>query len=164
MIHDYLKAGYPALCVLTQEPHRAEQSLPCEGWRFVIWDCLQGIRDVQTQKSIDEVRDPVEAINWLNGFQDTVLIVHNLHLFLDTPEVVQAIQNGIPRWKATGCALIMVSPVIQMRPEVEKFFHVIDLPLPDDEELYNLQNELGKQHNIKPNRKAAQSSQRADRV
>ena len=27
MIHDYLKAGYPALCVLTQEPHRAEQML-----------------------------------------------------------------------------------------------------------------------------------------
>ena len=25
MIQDYLKAGYPALCVLTQEPHRAEQ-------------------------------------------------------------------------------------------------------------------------------------------
>ena len=46
MIHDYLKAGYPALCVLTQEPHRAEHSLPCNGWRFVIWDCLQGIRDV----------------------------------------------------------------------------------------------------------------------
>jgi len=158
MIHDYLKAGYPALCVLTQEPHRAEQSLPCEGWTFFIWDCLQGIRDVQTQKSIDEVKDPVEAINWLNGFHDTVLIVHNLHLFLDTPEVVQAIQNGIPRWKATGCALVMVSPVIQMRPEVEKFFHVIDLPLPGDEELYNLQNELGKQHNIKPNRKAARAA------
>ena len=91
-------------------------------------------------------------------FHDTVLIVHNLHLFLDTPEVVQAIQNGIPRWKATGCALVMVSPVIQMRPEVEKFFHVIDLPLPNDEELYNLQNDLGKQHNIKPNRKAARAA------
>jgi integrase len=52
----------------------------------------------------------------------------------------------------------MVSPVIQMRPEVEKFFHVIDLPLPDDEELYSLQNELGKQHNIKPNRKAARAA------
>ena len=69
MIHDYLKAGYPALCVLTQEPHRAEQSLPCEGWSFFTWDCLQGIRDVQTQKSIDEVKDPVEAINWLNGLR-----------------------------------------------------------------------------------------------
>jgi hypothetical protein len=29
--------------------------------------------------------------------QDTVLLAHNLHLFLDIPEVIQAIHNGIPR-------------------------------------------------------------------
>ena len=52
----------------------------------------------------------------------------------------------------------MVSPVINMRPEVEKFFHVIDLPLPDDEELFNLQSELGKVHNIKVNKKAARAA------
>jgi hypothetical protein len=43
MIKDYLKAGYPALSVLTYEPYRAEQLLPCEGWRFFAWDCIQGI-------------------------------------------------------------------------------------------------------------------------
>ena len=41
MIKDYLKAGYPALSVLTYEPYRAEQLLPCEGWRFFAWDCIQ---------------------------------------------------------------------------------------------------------------------------
>jgi hypothetical protein len=40
MIQDYLKAGYPALCVLTQEPHRAEQLLVSEGWHYYHWDCL----------------------------------------------------------------------------------------------------------------------------
>jgi hypothetical protein len=25
MINEYLKAGYPALCILPQEPHRTEQ-------------------------------------------------------------------------------------------------------------------------------------------
>ena len=158
MIHDYLQAGFPALCVLTTEPHRAEEALPCDGWQFVIWDCLRGIREASTFKPIDEIKDPVEALNWLNGFQDTVLIAHNLHLFLDSPEVIQAIQNGIARWKATGCALVMVSPIIQLKSEVEKFFHLVDLPLPDDEELFNLQNELGKPHNIKPNRKAARAA------
>ena len=158
MIHDYLQAGFPALCVLTQEPHRAEETLPCDGWTFVICDCLRGIREASTLKTIDEIKDPVEALNWLNGYQDTVLICHNLHLFLESPEVIQAIQNGISRWKATGCALIMVSPIIQLKPEVEKFFHLVDLPLPDDEELFTLQNELGKPHNIKPNRKAARAA------
>ena len=158
MIHDYLKAGFPALCVLTAEPHRAEEVLPCDGWQFFIWDCLRGIREAVTFKPVDEIKDPVEALNWLNGYQDTVLICHNLHLFLDSPEVIQAIQNGIARWKATGCALIMVSPVIQLKPEVEKFFHLVDLPLPNDDELFTLQNDLGKPHNIKPNKKAARAA------
>jgi len=159
MIQDYLKAGYPALCLLTQEPHRAEQLLPSkEGWNFFSWDCLRGIRDLQSGKPVDEIRDPAQALSWLNELNDTVLIVHNLHLFLDSPEVIQAIQNGIARWKATGCALVMVSPIIQLKPEVEKFFHLVDLPLPDDEELFTLQNELGKPHNIKPNRRAARAA------
>ena len=157
MIKEYLKAGYPALCLLTQEPQRAEEKLPCEGWRFFAWDCIQGIRDLENNKIIDEIRDPVEAVKWLNGFQDTVLLAHNLHLFLEIPEVVQAIQNGYI-WKSTGCALIMISPVIQMRPEVENFFHVIDLPLPNDDELFSLQIEMGKELNIKPNKKAARAA------
>ncbi len=158
MIKDYLQAGYPALCVLTQEPRRVEQLLPTEGWKFFSWDCLQGIRDLSSSKGIEEIRDPVSAITWLSGLHDTVLITHNLHLFLESPEVVQAIQNGVTPWKATGCCLVMVSPIIQMRPEVEKFFHVIDLPLPDDEELFALQSELGSAHNIKTNRKAARAA------
>jgi len=157
MIKEYLKAGYPALCLLTQEPQRAEEKLPCEGWRFFAWDCIQGIRDLENNKIIDEIRDPVEAVKWLNGFQDTVLLAHNLHLFLEIPEVVQAIQNGYS-WKSTGCALIMISPVIQMRPEVENFFHVIDLPLPNDDELYSLQIEMGKELKIRPNKKAARAA------
>jgi len=45
-----------------------------------------------------------------------------------------------------------------MRTEVEKFFHVIDLPLPGEDELFRLQEDFGKQYNIKPNRKAARAA------
>ncbi|MGA2224656.1 MAG: AAA family ATPase, partial [Syntrophobacteraceae bacterium] len=123
MIQDYLKAGYPALCVLTQEPDRAEQCLPCEGVQFYAWDCIRGIHPAKKPNHIQvEIRDPVEAVRWLDGRQDTVLIAHNLHLFLDIPEVAQAIQNGVTTWKATGSCLVMISPVLQMRPELEKIF------------------------------------------
>jgi hypothetical protein len=159
MLEEYLKAGYPAICLLTQEPHRAEAVVRCEGWRFCSWDCLQGVIDIEGRKVLEEIRDSVEAIRWLGGFADTVLIAHNLHLFLDVPEVIQAIQNGVVRWKATGSALVIVSPVIQTRPEVETFFHVVDLALPSGEELFTLQMEFARKLNIKPNRKAARAAQ-----
>lgn len=150
MVRDYLKAGYPALCILTQEPERAEVLLSAtEGWQVFSWDCIRGIRHLN--QTVDDIRDPVEAVNWLEGHQDTVLIAHNLHLFLDIPEVIQAVTNGLVRWKASGSCLIMVSPVIVMRPEIDKAFTIIELPLPGEEALLNLQAELGKSVNIPPN-------------
>lgn len=63
MIQHYLKAGYPTILMLTQEPHRAEVILPFEGFSFLAWDCLRGFRQAGKPQVIDEIRDPVEAIN-----------------------------------------------------------------------------------------------------
>jgi len=100
---------------------------------------------------LDEIRDPVAAIESLKDHQDTVLIAHNLHLFLDISEVIQAIQNGVSKWKANGCWLVMVSPLISMKPEIDKIFTVIDLPLPDEETLLGLQAELAESQNVPVN-------------
>jgi len=148
MIQDYLKAGYPAILLLTQEPHRAENLLPREGWSFLSWDCLRGFRQAGKPQVIDEIRDPVEAVNRLGEMQDTVLLAHNLHLFLDIPEVIQAIVNGIAKWKSTGCCLVLIAPMAQLRPEIEKVFHVIDMPLPNEQELLAMQQELAKGVNL----------------
>jgi len=159
MLIDYLKAGFPAISILTHEPARAEKVIPFEGhWRFFAWDCMRGIRQAASAKIIEEIRDPVDAINWLNASMDTVLLMHNLHLFLDSPEIIQGIQNGAELWKSKGNALVMVSPIIQMRPELKTVFTVVDLPLPDTDYLYQIQQELGGPLNVKPNRKAARLS------
>ncbi len=156
MLQDYLKAGYPAIVILTQEPARAEQILPIEGWNFYCWDCIRGIRPAKQATPVEEIRDPVMAINWLNNFQNRVLMAENLHLFLNIPEVIQSLANGVLRWKASGCCLVMVSPLLEVSPEVEKLFTVIDLPLPDTQELYNLQSELAQSVNgVEANPKAA---------
>ncbi len=157
MLKNYLKAGYPALCILTQEPDRALRVLPCEGWRFMVWDCIDGIRE--SGKVIEEATDPVQALNHLNQAQDTVLIAQNLHLFLEAPELIQTIQNGVQRWKSTGCCLVILSPMLKIVPEIEKLITVIDLSLPGDEALFVLQQEIGKPLNVRPNRKAALAAQ-----
>jgi hypothetical protein len=155
MIKDYLSAGYPALCLLSQEPYRTQQIIPCEGWRFMAWDCICGIRDAANNSSVDEITDPVEAIKWLGCCTDTVLIAHNLHLFLEAPEIIQAIQNGVIKWKSTGCALCLVAPSIRFPLELEKLFHVIDIPLPGFSAMLALQHALGDCRSIDVNHSAA---------
>jgi hypothetical protein len=144
MLSPYFRAGYPAICLLTQEPHRAEQAVICDGWSFFTWDCLRGFREAGKLQTADEIRDPVEAVNWLDRRHDTVLFAHNLHLFLEIPEVIQAIHNGVMSWKSHGSCLVMITPVVQLRPEIEKLFHVIDLPLPTEAELFVMQEDLAR--------------------
>jgi hypothetical protein len=107
---------------------------------------------------VSDIRTPVKAISWLNEHRQTVLIAHNLHLYLNHADVIQSIQNSVRLWKGTSTSLVVVSPIIDLGPEIEKFFHVIDLPLPGDQELYDIQAELGKSCNIKLNRKAARAA------
>jgi len=65
MLNEYLRAGYPAFVVLSMEPHRAERLLISEGWTWMVWDTIQGIRKAGTQEVVEEIRDPVEAVKWL---------------------------------------------------------------------------------------------------
>lgn len=157
MLQDYLKAGFPALCVLTNEPFRAERTLPFESgsWKFYAWDCSRGIRQAGSPRVLDEIQDPVAALSWLNTRTDTVLFAHNLQLFLEAPEVIQGLQNGSEIWKAQGNCLVMLAPIISIRPELSSLFTVVDLPLPDTEALFGLQQELAAPLRIKTNKKAA---------
>jgi hypothetical protein len=151
MIREYLTAGYPALWMLTQEPHRAEEILAkesdgkCEAYA---WDCLRGIRKAATLKVEEQAFDPTVTMNWLSDQQDTILFAHNLHMFMEIPEVKQAIQNGVQVWKSKGNCLCAISPSINLPPEVEKFFFVIDFPLPDEERLEQIQTELSQMDGV----------------
>ena len=158
MLQPYLKSGTPAIYLVTPEPERGEKSIICENWNFYSWDCLRGIKKAASRQIINEVTDPVEAVNFLNGNRDTVLIMHNLHLFMEVPEVVQAIQNGVFQWKATGCALVVITPVLRLNPEIEPVFTILDLPLPGTEELHRIQKDLAKSVNIRPNKAASRAA------
>jgi len=141
-ITPYLKAGYPALHINTLEPHRAIDSIHPEGWAACSWDCLQGIRDTRTGQWIDDGKDPLGALLWLSTQQETVLFVSNFHHFLGSVEIIQAIQNSIPAWKATGCCLAMVGPSVILPPEIATYFTILDFHLPSRTDLLNIQTDL----------------------
>ena len=156
---DYINAGFPAIMLITHEYERAELSIKASGkWHSYSWDCLRGIRETGKREVIDEILNPVDAINWIKGKRDTLLICHNLHLFLNNPELIQAIQTAALTFKSFGNCLIVLCPTVVLRPELEKIFVVVDLPLPSDEELSALQSELGDIHKTKTNKKAARAA------
>ena len=99
----YLKAGYPAIHVVTQEPLRAISALRADDWESFSWDCLRGITEPATGRAVEDVVDPLSAVRWLGNKNDTVLLVQNFHHFMGSVEIIQEIQNSLPIWKASGC-------------------------------------------------------------
>lgn len=142
MIQEYLNAGFPALYLLTNEPHRVIEKVITNTHNFFSWDCIQGI--MQGDVPVDnQIVDPLDAIKWITSQQDnTVLIANNLHLFIEGPDIIQAIQNAVQVLKSRGSSICIVAPVVKLPPELDKYFHLIEIALPTSSELFDLQEAL----------------------
>lgn len=157
-IQSYLKAGYPALSILTLEPLRAAKSLETGQWDAVEWDCLRGIREQVSGQILDDVVDPLEAVKWLGSHTDTVLIAHNFHHFTDSVEIIQAIQNCIPLWKGSGCCLILMGSNVQLPVEVDSFFTTLQFSLPGLDQLQAIQQELADSVGVEINEESIEAA------
>jgi ATP-dependent 26S proteasome regulatory subunit len=157
-IGNYLKAGYPALYIVTLEPLRATNSLNTAGWQCFCWDCLRGITERDSEKIIEDVIDPLGAIKWLGSQNDTVLLVQNFHHFVRSVEIIQEIQNSLVIWKASGCCLVLVGPSAQLPQEIACFFTMLEFRLPRVDELHAIQQELAQTVGVDVNQDAIEAA------
>ncbi|MFH2059648.1 MAG: AAA family ATPase [Pseudomonadota bacterium] len=142
-ITNYMKAGYPAIYINTTETDRAIKSIYADGYESFAWDCLRGIISVETNRIVEDIIDPLGVLNWLSDKQESIVIVQNFHHFLGSVEILQAIQNNIHIYKGQGSCLIMTGPYLSMPQEIEKYFTVLDFPLPSTQDLTAIMQELG---------------------
>ena len=153
----YLKAGSPALYIITHEPERATTSIETGDFEKLCWDCLRGITE-PSGRIIEDTPDPLSALKWLSNRNDTVLFAQNFHHFIGSVEIIQEIQNSLPIWKASGCCLAMVGPQVLLPIEVEKYFTILDFPLPSLMDIYKMQEELGESVGVLTDMDAAEAA------
>lgn len=158
-ITNYMKAGYPALLINTQEPYRAISTIEVDGWSVLAWDCLRGIVDTNEGKLVEDIIDPLAALNWLANQGDTVLMMQNFHHFMDSVEILQVIQNNVHLYKGQGSCLVIVGPMFNLPQEVEKYFTILDFSLPDTQRLKAIMEELGDEVGVDVNAVAIDAAQ-----
>ena len=131
-IINYLNAGYSGFIVKTLEPKRAEQII-----LKVIKDSKESYKPVTWDIDSAKTKNPEVPITNLTEDRpnDTIVILHNFHWFIDKPQMIQKIQNSMEQWKAEGKAIIIVTPTINIPVELKKDFMLLELPLPQEEEI-----------------------------
>ena len=140
-----IKSRTSLIWIRTKEEERLEKiiNFSCESLkikRYVCWDCINGIKG-----SINEEgkfsNNPLGVLNWLkeqSSNLSTILLVKDFHKFYDDPSINRTIKELSSALKETNNSLIISSHLFPSSEELDELMTILNLPLPDQEELKNL--------------------------
>lgn len=152
-LKDYINACFTGVWVQTHEPDETEREIrelaQERGWILGRWDIAQGWNLVLPELTgpADE-GNPLAVLKALSrmsrpGTDDTtVFVLHNYHLFLKAPQVMQELFNRLVAGKINRTFVVVLSPVVQIPTELEKVMVVLNHELPDADVLDGIASEL----------------------
>ncbi|WP_353208432.1 AAA family ATPase [Sphingorhabdus sp.] len=148
-IKELVCAGFSGIWVETLECDDAIASIrkmtEANKWSFELWDI-----DRQLYSGVTPAPSPLHPLKYLTQLAETtppnsppmVMVLKNFHRFLANPEVLQTLANRAALGKGIGQYIVIVSPVLQLQPEIEKLFTVVHHDLPDTAQLTKTCNDL----------------------
>jgi hypothetical protein len=130
-LRDYVNAAFTGLWIHTQEPDEAEREIlehsRPEGWTIAIWDIARGLHVLGTAEAPPAETtggDPLAALRALRSLAQpsgtTLLVLHNFHRFLNSPEIVQTAFTELVSGKERRTFIVVLSPAVQITLELEK--------------------------------------------
>lgn len=147
-LRTYIRAGYPILYVVTAEEDRAIEMISAmlAGGELAkrqpyVWSVSRGLCRVDLSVLDRKTADPAKILPYLLEFKDPgVFILEDFHFFLDERSPVAALairqlRDLVTPFKTAGKTIIILSPVLKISPELEKEITVVDLEMPNEEEL-----------------------------
>jgi hypothetical protein len=152
-ITDFVNAAFTGLWILTSEPDEAEREIVQHArqkkWKLAVWDVAAGLRLPGTSNGTQTesgAGDPLAALRALPALADdkgtAILVLHNFHRFLNSPEVVQTVFAQLVAGKQQRTFIVVLAPTVALPAELEKLFVVLEHSLPDREQLERIAREL----------------------
>ena len=77
------------------------------------------------------------------GKDTSILVLENFHRFLGSAEIIQALVSQLHAGKQSRSIIIVLAPVLELPPELEKMFVAIEHSLPDRDQLREIAAGVG---------------------
>lgn len=149
----YIRAGYPAVWMQTHEEGRSEK---------IIKDVAQAIGEIPGQEAMpvygwsltrgwhgdtngltgQTAGEPDKALAMLDPMtqgvrvpDNAVVILKDFAPFLEEVSILRKVRDLLPMFKSTGTFLVFLGPTVNLKPEIEKDILLLELPLPEADEL-----------------------------
>tara|TARA_A100001388_G_scaffold227877_1_gene179330 strand:+ start:417 stop:1883 length:1467 start_codon:yes stop_codon:yes gene_type:complete len=140
-----IKSRTSIIWIKTKEEERLEKILSSSIERLsikrlVCWDCVNGIKGVLNEKG-KYSNNPLGVLNWLreqSSDVSTILLVKDFHKFYEDPSINRTIKELSSSLKETCNNLIISSHLFPSSEELDELMAILNLPLPDQNELKSL--------------------------
>ncbi len=149
-----VSARYPILYILSSEESRvlqmAGQLAEARGKRLFEWSCTTGLvpagASIQSQKyRLSSSKDPLAALDHvIDQVEPAIYVLKDFHPFLGPqfPQVIRKLREIALHLKNSQKTIIIVAPVMVIPVELEKEITILSLPLPTEEDLGRLLDEI----------------------
>jgi len=148
ILRDLVIAKTSLVYLVSDEDRRVESEIKSLGSAFrpnvrlYVWSCTRGV--VFEDTNILPSTSLVDALEWfINLDEIAFLILNDAHFFLsDNPPVIRKIKDLFARVENTHKTVFMVAPAIAIPPELSTEIVVLDVPLPQPEDVERILNAL----------------------
>ncbi|TWT56541.1 AAA family ATPase [Allorhodopirellula solitaria] len=110
-----------------------------EAWQLTMWDVDRGLHRPGGGDLEIEAADPLSAVASLRTLRQadgtTILVLQNFHRFLQSAEIVQAVYRAVIEGKSARTFVVVLSPIVQIPPELETLFATVPHQRPDRSQL-----------------------------
>lgn len=166
-----LEAQYPLIYLASSEYGRIIQKVRTisfkKGYEFNTWDIVDGLRThkknennnrlkiVQKHPNSDETENPDSLLEFLfKGNKEQihtkeVFLLEDAHKYFGDDKFIVQLRKLNETFKNTNKHLLLLSPFAQLPIELEKYITVVNMPLPDKDDLEKRLGEvIGNQNTI----------------
>lgn len=141
----YVRACFTGIWIVSHEHEDALTDIShlCqeEEWRLATWDLEAGLQVTGSGAGDRGASDPlaaIRALSALGGDETTsILVLINVHR-LFSPEVIQALLHQLALGKQRRTFVVVLAPVLQLPPELERQFIVLEHDLPGRDQLLTI--------------------------
>ena len=157
-ISDMLKAYYPVLYLNTFEYDRTKQKLrgllknEKQSFDYYYWNAVDGMMkhnlNDSSIKAIENLEEPEELLNHIQDNIDygknEVYILEDFHEFIDEVNIKIRLRQLAERLRFYRKHIVIISSVLILPNELEKYITVIDIPLPSRNDIDSVLNQVAK--------------------
>lgn len=141
IIKRFIAAKYPILYLVSWEEERVERMVKLLGTelftntlKFYTWSCIAGMRNNGAE--ISETRDVIQALDRVISDEETgFYIFRDLHFILSEPRLIRKLRDIYQILRSSYKTAFILSPELVLPNELQKEITVVDIGLPDMDEL-----------------------------